>query len=232
MWNVLILIGNLKRKDLIMNRIKLCILILFCTITFLYSDSDTTKEEPKSKYYQTTTKRYPNYIGFAGGFITGNGLAYRRWIKNRIGFQINAMPFYREEVYPEDSENYNERDSGYSDEGLINFGGTLLINFTDVHYIRFGGYIGCNHTVSIDKADYYYTEREWDSNIGAYVTETKHIVEDTRENTLAGGLGAGVEFYVFRFGFSIMLGFYGSYCFENGTTTISPSVDGGVFFRF
>lgn len=220
-----------KQKDLIMNRITLCLLFLFCTTTLVYSDADTTVEEPKSKYFTTTTKRYPNYIGFAGGFITGNGLAYRRWIKDRVGFQINTMPIYQEEVYPQDSEHDNDRDSGYYNQGRINLGSTLLINFTDINYFRIGGYIGCNHTISRNQADYYYTKRNWDANMNAYVSETNHVLIDTRENTLAGGMGAGVEFYVLRFGFSVMLGFYGSYCFEDRTKRVSPSIDGGVFFR-
>lgn len=215
-----------------MKQYLLFLLILLCSATLIYPDDNEEDEQSESKYYTTTTKRYANYLGFAGGFITGNGLAYRRWIKDKIGFQINVLPIYREQKYPEDSDYYEERDSGYYDNGYINFGGSFLINFADVRYIRFLGYVGVNNTVEIEKGNYYYSQREWDSNIGDYVVETIHKVIDRTENTLAGGVGAGVEFYVFRFGFNIMLGLYGSYSFEKETKNVSPSVDGGIFFRF
>ena len=101
-----------------------------------------------------------------------------------------------------------------------------------MRYIRFLGYVGVNNTIEIEEGDYYYTQRKWDSNIDDYIVETKHSVIDRREDTLAGGLGAGVEFYVFRFGFNIMMGLFSSYAFEKRTKNVSPSIDGGIFFRF
>ncbi len=215
-----------------MKHFSLFLFILLCSVALTYSDDDKADENSESKYYKVTTKRYPNYLGFAGGFITGHGLAYRRWIKDKIGFQINVLPIYKEEKYPEDGYYYQERDSGYYNNGNINFGGTFLIKFVDVRYIRFLGYVGVNNTIEIEEGNYYYTQRKWDSNIDDYIVETKHSVIDRTDNILAGGLGAGVEFYVFRFGFNIMLGLYSSYSFEKETKNISPSIDGGIFFRF
>jgi hypothetical protein len=46
------------------------------------------------------------------------------------------------------------------------------------------------------------------------------------------GAGAGVEFYVWRFAFNLMLGVVGGYRLQAETYSLTPSVDGGVFFRF
>lgn len=215
-----------------MTRFFILTVILTLACTSGYAEEITSDTESRSKYYRISTKRYSNYLGLVGGFISGNGLAYRRWINDNIGFQLNAFPLYREQVYPEDEYNYEIRDSGYYNTGTINYGGLLLVKLADVHYLRFVTYTGCNHTIHLEEANYYVTERIWEPIINDNITRVKQIRIDKRRNTLSGGVGAGAEFYVFCFGFNLMFGFQGSYCFEDRTKTVSPSIDGGVFFRF
>ncbi len=199
------------------------IVILLCSVIVVVGETDSTQEE-ESKYFKITTNRHDNYLGFCGGLITGHGLAYRRWIKDKVGFQCNILPWYREDKYPDDDFIYSDRDSGWANEGYINYGGSVLVKFAEMRYLRFIGYVGANHTIDVEKGDYYISDYQ--------LTEPRHIVVDKVENSLAGGLGAGVEFYVFRFGFSVNLGVYAAYNFEDRTKEIMPSVDGGVFFRF
>ena len=51
-----------------MNRLILFFLAVFCVVTLTYSEDDSKNDESKSKYFRKTTKRYPNYLGFVGGF--------------------------------------------------------------------------------------------------------------------------------------------------------------------
>ena len=211
--------------------------VLLCSSLLFGADTLGQEEaDEDSRYSVITRTRYKNYIGIAGGFITGNGVAYRRWLNQKVGFQINVFPYYTEEEYPEDDNDfdyyYEVRDSGYLNSGFVNYGLSLLINLAEMRYLRVVGYTGCNHLIDIEEGDYYSTTEEWDSDREDYYNQTVHKVSDRVLNTLAGGLGGGVEFYVFRFGFSVNFGIFGAYTFENHTKKFHPSVDGGVFFRF
>lgn len=206
--------------------------MLVLTIVAVHAEDGTANAGKQSRYSRVTAERYPNYLGAAAGLVTGSGLAYRRWLGGKVGFQISFLPFYIEEKYPEDSDTYEDRDSGFYNRGTINYGGALLVNLADLRYVRFVGYTGANHMIRIQEGDYYYTREEWDSDLDEYVTTRRHKVVDRSDNTVTGGLGAGAEFYVFRFGFTLMGGLLGSYSMESHTKRLSPSIDCGVFFRF
>ena len=78
------------------------LLIALFTITFAAVDTPAEEIEEVS-YSSITRKRYSNYIGFAGGLISGYGLSYRRWVNNNWGFQVNLLPLYYQRIYDEDS---------------------------------------------------------------------------------------------------------------------------------
>jgi hypothetical protein len=200
--------------------------LLAASIVVYANDTDTNQ----SSYCKATAKRYSNYIGFAGGFVTGYGISYRKWFGPKWGLQLNVLPFYKEDKYPGNDTSLDlyssRRDSGYSNQGLLSLGLTCLRSVGETKYVRFAVYAGANLQTNYHKYDYYETDSNWDS-ITYY-----HRMGRTVNNTLTVGGGFGPEFFVWRFAFDVMLGLRGSYAFEDKTKSLLPSIEGGIHFRF
>jgi hypothetical protein len=200
---------------------------LISTLLFAQNDRDTSE----SKYAAITKQRYSNYIGFAGGFTAGSGISFRKWIKNKNGFQINILPIYTENKYPP-AEIYPVIDSGFQNSGSLSCGLIYLRNLADAKYFRFLAYAGGNVLANYDKYDYYTKTGAWSSTRDAYIDSVEHKVGDTRKYEISLGGGCGFEFYVWRFAFHAMLGLRGQYEIVNQSKGITPTGEGGVHFRF
>ncbi|MBD3392004.1 MAG: hypothetical protein GF418_08020 [Chitinivibrionales bacterium] len=210
--------------------------LLLCSMSLAGEDSTANEpvdNEEEHSYSTVTKKRYSNYVGIAGGLVTGYGLSIRKWFTDAWGAQLTLFPFYREENYDEKGFSLHyDRDSGYAKIGDLSVGLTALRRFSDMKYIRFMGYAGANMKVDYENYDYYEEDEYYDISRSAWRDSTEHNVGKDQEETLSAGLGAGVEFYVWRFAFNLMLGLVGSYGFESQSYGIGPSIEGGLFFRF
>jgi hypothetical protein len=201
--------------------------------TPVQSVSDSTEVEQTGSYSSTTRKRYDNYIGLSAGFVTGYGISYRHWFENRWGIEINVWPWYSEQHYPEDDGEYStdyyysERDSGYLKEGNLSLGMTYLKNLAELNYVRVLFYAGGNLQTNYRRW-HYYNYRLTDTVTSDTLESSGHSLS----NKVSLGLGSGVEWYVWRFAFHVMLGFYGAYEIEDQGYEARPSVEGGVHFRF
>lgn len=187
-------------------------------------------------YYQMTNQRYANYVGAAAGLTTGYGLSVRKWFTQKWGAQLVLFPFIRDEKYPEDSYwsadgMYEEPDSGEAMHGSLSLGIVALRNFADMKYLRFMGYAGGNVQATYENYDYYVEEYTYTTSSGSDY-RTVHKKGKEHEEKISVGAGAGVEFYVWRFAFNIMLGVVGGYRLQLETYSLTPSVDAGMFFRF
>ena len=197
----------------------------------LYAGNDADTSD--SRYGKVTKKRYKNYIGIAGGSTTGFGVSYRRWFGPQWGAQLNLFPFYYENTYEDkdrDSYYYTRRDSGYSNTGMLSFGLTGLRSIADAKYVRFLAYFGSNVLINYEKYNYHQTRREWEDTAYVY-TEGWYKGKD-QSNTISIGGGCGSEFYVWRFGFHLMLGLRVHYETESEAKGVGPTAEGGVHFRF
>jgi hypothetical protein len=184
-------------------------------------------------YYRMTNQRYPRYMGAAAGMTTGSGLSYRRWFNDRWGAQVVFFPLLLDQEYPEDSYwgidgEFEDPDSGRAEWGRLVLGLTVLRTFAEMKYLRFMGFAGGHLNVSYSDYDYYIEEYKYSSD--RYATVRKKGREQEEEIKL--GAGAGVEYYVWRFAFNLMLGVVGGTRLEAQTYSFTPSVDAGVFFRF
>ncbi|NLG15901.1 MAG: hypothetical protein GX556_01065 [Fibrobacter sp.] len=201
------------------------VLLLLCVCSFADDDNDTSQ----SSYSKVTTERYSNYVGFAGGLTSGYGLSFRKWIKNSWAYQVNFFPFYREYKYPDEQySGYYDIDSGYSHEGLGSLGLTFLKNIAEAKYLRFLLYAGGNLNTQYRKYDYY--ESRYDYSRSEY----DNVRQKGREfkNKITAGGGCGIEAYVWRFGFSGMIGLCGDYEVETKAKGAGFTAEGGIHFRF
>jgi hypothetical protein len=205
----------------------------------IFADNDNSE----SGYTSSTSKRYQNYIGFAGGTTMGYGLSYKRWFNDKWGCQINLFPYYKEDKYsPKEtsSSDYyygSVRDSGYSNHGNLSLGLSYLRKIADTKYVRFMAYAGGNLNTSYEDNDYRETDHYgsyYDSyNNRTVYNDSSTIHKSTKTvNIFTLGSGCGSEFYVWRFGFNALLGFRGSYNFYNQSKELGLSFEGGVHFRF
>jgi|GEM_PF-1891801 len=197
-------------------------------------DKDDDADTSENTYTKETRTRYSHYIGVSAGFITGYGMSFRKWFDNAWGFELNLLPIYHETHYPENrSGTYSyEADSGYSNKGTLCVGLTYLKTLVDLRYTRVLFYAGGNLQTAYEKWNYYYWDYTWDEARGASNSVYVHTAGKNYENKINVGLGAGCEWYVWRFAFHCMLGFYGGYLIERTSYEAQPSIEGGIHFRF
>ena len=211
-------------------------LLIILLSVICIAEENISKSEPKDteerSYSTITQKRYSNYLGIAAGLTTGYGISYRKWIKNSWGFQINLLPFYREKKYDGDDFNSYDRDSGFYDTGDLSLGLTFLKKISDAKYIRFLFYSGANLHTTYEKYDYYDTRSVWSSPHNTYIDSVVHRSGKDIENKISIGVGAGCEWYVWRFAFHCMVGLMGAYAIEPKSYEVGPSIEGGIHFRF
>lgn len=208
-------------------------IIFWLFIAFVSGLFAKNKDSTQSAYARTTAFRYQNYLGFAGGMITGSGLSYRRWAGDNWAWQINILPLYKETRYPQaDDYIYPEIESGYSNEGTLSFGITYLREIAGLRFFRFVIYSGTNLYTNYKEYDYVYNEPVWSDAQSAWVNRQVREKDKRVENKISLGGGGGAEFFVWRFSLHAMVGFLGSYILENKAKEIGPSVEGGIHFRF
>jgi hypothetical protein len=200
--------------------------------TTVKTDKNVSANQP-STYSKATCTRYSRYFGFSAGFITGYGISYRRWFNNSWGLELNLFPWYNEDHYDNDLDEYEyeyeyDRDSGYSKEGNLCLGITYLKTLADLRYARILFYAGGNLQTSYNRWHYYYDTYEY--RIDDYVARESSGREFN--NKVSIGIGSGAEWYVWRFAFHAMLGLYGAYKVEEKGYEARPSIDIGVHFRF
>ncbi len=209
----------------------IALLLTMVSLVIAETDDDSSRTE----FSKAGTQRYTHYLGGAAGYTSGLGLSYRHWFGNNWGFQITGFPWYREYTYPEDDNNsYGSESliSGEKTETMASFGVLFLKNLADVKYVRFLGYAGGNTFYQYDKSDYVKAERTYDYDLDRYINDTVHVDKTYKSKKVTLGLGAGAEWYLWRFGFHLLLGFAGSHDFESGSNAVMPTVEGGVHFRF
>jgi hypothetical protein len=163
-------------------------------------------------------------VGIAVGMIGGSGLSVKRWIGPKDAIQINFAPYYLEEKYPGDGQDYYPtRDSGYSNSGFLSLGALYLHRIGDFNGLFFTSYGGGNYTAYYHKEDFYTTTY--------YGGSTDHQVRNTLRGNVAlgGGLGVGIEFW--RFEASALLGLEGAYDLDRKTRQLTPALDLGVHFK-
>ncbi len=217
---------------------KVTLLIVFISVFCIAEEKvlqENTPETEEKSYSSITRKRYSNYIGFAGGTTTGYGLSYRKWIKNSWAFQINLLPFYREDNYDsgeEDDNTYWDRDSGFYDWGTLSLGLTYLKKVIDGKYVRFLFYTGANLSTDYEKYDYYKTNHEWNPSLQAFTDSVVHKSGKDVDNKISLGSGVGWEWYVWRMAFHAMAGLMAEYEIESKSPGIGPTFEAGVHFRF
>ena len=187
--------------------------------------------EEVSPYRKAILAHYSNYAGFGAGMTNGIGLSFRHWFSDDWGIQLNILPYYSETTYPSSNGNdYPARDSGFYHNGYFSAGLTGLHEFARLDAMRFLGYIAGSVTEQYTNAHYYYQQYDYINYSSTYVTKVSHHEEWS--NLLAGGFGLGMEFYVWRFSFSPMLGFRGAYDLDTKAKEIGPTVEGAAHFRF
>ncbi len=159
-------------------------------------------------------------IGFGAGLTGGFGLSFKYWIDEKSALQINFLPLYFEEKYPEDGDYYfDPRISGYSNEGMISLGALYKHELGSAQSMGLSvfTYGGGNWLGIFNNKDYRTETRIVKSN------ETRHI-------SSAGG-GFGGTLTIWRIELSGMLGFFGSYDAFSGTKSLLPSIDAAAHFR-
>lgn len=189
--------------------------------------------ERPSRYRLATRERYSDYVGFGAGMSTGIGISWRHWFQNGWGVQANLLPYYREETYPnDDGYEYPTRDSGYQHEGFLSAGVTVLKTLAEADFLRMLGYTSLSVTEEYTKNDYYTSSysMSWEPGASGNYAVRNQSVEEKRKYALGAGLG--LEFYVWRFAFTGMLGYRGEYDQITKEKQLGPSVEAGAHFRF
>jgi hypothetical protein len=207
------------------------IVMTLVSLTMAGADSDSSHSEFVSEGKQ----RFTHYLGGAAGYTSGLGLSYRRWFGNTWGFQVTGFPWYREYTYPEDDNNsygLTSVISGNKTETVASFGVLVLKGLAELKYVRFLGYLGGSSLYQYHRSDYVQTNRTYDYEIDKYISDTVHVDHTYKSNKITLGIGAGAEWYIWRFGFHLQLGFAGSHDIVTGSNAVQPTVDGGVYFRF
>lgn len=207
------------------------VLTVLVSLTMAEADGDTSQSEFSSQ----GGKRFDHYIGAAAGYTSGFGLSYRRWFGSVWGFQVTGFPWYREYTYPEDDDNsYGGTSiiSGNRTETMGSFGILVLKSLAELKYVRFLGYVGGNTFYNYERSDYVETDRTYDYDLEKYISDTVRVDKTYKSNAITLGLGAGAEWYLWRFGFHLQLGFAGSHDIVTGSNALMPTVEGGVHFRF
>jgi hypothetical protein len=197
-------------------------ILLFCSYSF--SGNNDTLCRYDYEMYKTST-------GVGAGFITGLGFSIKKWFNNTWALQINLLPYY----YPQTLRpgNNDDNDSGYSNVGYFSFGITYMHLLSRQRNLRLVTYIGTSINTSYINEDYYYTQNMWDNDSGTYVNSLCHEKQYTNESKIILGGGIGGECYFWkRFPLSLLVGIRGWYNTDQGTFSVSPSVDGGIYYVF
>ena len=204
------------------NRYAGIFILLLCSYSFS-GDNDTL-----SRY---DYEMYKTSIGAGAGFITGLGFSIQKWFNDTWALQMNLFPYY----YPENLKpgNNADNDSGYSKIGYFSFGITCMRLLSRQRSFRLVAYIGTNINTVYDNEDYYYTQNTWDYYRGTYVDSLFHEKQYKNESkiTLGGGIG-GEYFFCKRFSLNLLVGIRSWYNTAQQTFSVSPSVDGGIYFMF
>ena len=192
--------------------------------------------ERPSRYRLATRERYQDYVGFGAGMSTGIGISWRHWFQSGWGVQANLLPYYHEETYPNDEGyDYPSRDSGYQHEGFLSAGITVLRTLAEADFLRMLGYASLSVTEEYTKNDYYTSDyryySSWDeSGTSGYYPQRNQSVDEKRKYALGAGLG--LEYFVWRFAFTGMLGYRGEYDQITKEKQLGPSLEAGAHFRF
>ncbi len=150
------------------------------------AEDSLSTESLRQKYREVSSAHYLNYFGVTAGFSTGLGLTWRRWFNEDYAAQLTFGPYYYED------EN-NEGETKW-----LNFGLSGFKNFAKGRYIRFLGYAS---------AQYQYYDSWENRPYYSYRTDSLMISDyATESHFLSFGMGAGIEVYVWRLGFNLMVG--------------------------
>jgi hypothetical protein len=206
-------------------------IMVFISYALLIGFSDSNA----SAFSDAAKKRFSHYLGGAAGYTSGYGLSYKYWHKEKWGFQVAAMPYYKEFVYPEDDNHSLYSTSvidGKKTVTTASFGVLLLKNLVELKYLRFLMYTGGNTHYKYEKSDYTEVDRTYDYNSSRYVGDTTNVSRRRKSQKVTLGLGAGAEWYIWRFGFHLLFGISGSNDFSLDTKEVMPTAEGGIHFRF
>lgn len=180
--------------------------ILLCFAGLCLADSEY--KDRRARFTEVSTKRYPNYIGFATGSFSGEGLSYKRWF-DKWALQLTMFPWYEEAKYPDYDDDdifyySNERDSGYSNKGTASIGLVYSRSIHEARFFRIYAQGGGSWYLDYHKYDYYSNEYRNGTNVPV------RFKGKTTKNTVSLGAGCGVEFFFWRFCVHFTTGIFGS----------------------
>ena len=187
-------------------------LMFFLYLTnFVYAQEMESGEE--GGYTRITTNKYKHYIGICTGVTYYYGILYRRWFLDDVfALQFHLFPL----IYK--PKTYDEEDA-YT-RGIIKFGLTFLKTIRSYEYGRLIYYI--NGTL------HYYTDYEYHWDNDSNTSKNKQV----DEFSIGGAIGPGIEFYVWRFAFDVLLGISSEYNITTGNYRIVPAAETAIHFRF
>lgn len=175
---------------------------------------------------------YRYAIGAGAGMSGGNGISLQKWFTPVHGLQLNFFPYYNYENYSqEDSDEWDDRDSGYSKSGLFSAGLTYLCKIEEMRDLRIFTYGSASTLISYKNEKYYNVNYSDYTVSGGFVRE---VLSSTRVNdteySLSGSGGVGGGFTVWRFTGTMLIGIVGTYNFTDKAARITPSIDVSAHF--
>jgi hypothetical protein len=163
-------------------------------------------------------------VGVAAGMVGGGGLSVRRWTESGHGLQLNFLPFYVEEKYPADGEDYfNKRVSGSSYDAYISLGGLYMKRIAKLGGIQIFPFGGAHYSAA-------YAGGTYEEETFSGGTVTRSGTKRTGVLAVGGGMGASVAFWRLM-EYSMMLGMRGAYDLKSETRALTPSIDIALHFR-
>jgi hypothetical protein len=180
----------------------------------------TLQEKKKSSpeiARSSTPVHYAKAIGAGAGFVTGYGIAYRKWFSEKSGLQITGIPFYYEDNYSNgDNYLYSSSDSGFTHTGNLCLGAIYLRTLAEKDELKVLTYYGGNFSLDYEK-----TER-WSK-----INGTSSLLESSTrlEKKLTIGFGIGGDLQMWRLIGNLMIGLRGFYEFEYQGKGIYPTIE-------
>ena len=191
---------------------KLVSFMLLLTAVHFTSAEELEKSE-EGGYSGITTNKYKHYIGICTGVTYYYGILYKRWFKDDVfALQFHLFPLLYKTQYYGENEPYTR--------AIVKFGTTFFKTLNSYEYGRLLYYI--NGTIHYD------SDRDYRYN---YNEQTSEYVK-TEAISIGGALGPGIEFYVWRLAFDILLGISGEFNTKTSEYRVVPGAETAIHFRF
>lgn len=159
-------------------------------------------DQSKGDKPETSFIKYKNDIGFAGGSSVGTGISYRHWFNNTKLNNFGIQATFG---------------PGLSSSSLhLNSSITFLYRLTQDEHVSLFLYQSNNLVYS------QYEDQNYPDSRFARI-----------DRQINNGLGIGVEVVVLKhLSFNVMAGYKASTNFQENSTTLGLSLEGGLFYKF